>query len=55
MLSRHSVGTIRETSSQATDQGTQGTLFPELSQLAEPLWTAPGLNSGIHDHQLTST
>ena len=51
--SRHSVGTYPETSSQATCQGTRG--HSRLSQLAEPLWTDPGLKSGIRVRELTST
>ena len=50
-LSRHSVGTYRETSSQATHRGT----LTHSSQLAEPLWTDPGLKSGIRVHKLIST
>ena len=49
-LSRHSVGTYRETSSQATHRGT----LTHSSQLAEPLWTDPGLKSGISVRELIS-
>ena len=42
--SRHSVGTYEKTSSHATRQGNSR---PQSSQLAEPLWTDPGLKSGI--------
>ena len=49
--SRHSVGTYPETGSHATCQGT----FGQSSQLAEPLWCDPGLNSGISVHELMST
>ena len=44
-LSRHSLGTYPETSLHATCQGT----------LAEPLWTDPGLKSGISVRDLIST
>ena len=51
-LSRHNVGTYPEMSLHATHQGdTQ----PLLSQLAEPLWTDPGLKSGISVLKLIST
>ena len=30
-------------------------MFAQLSQLAEPLWTDPGLKSGISVHKLIST
>ena len=50
-LSRHSVGTYLETSSHTTCQG----IFGLLSQLAEPLWTDPGIESGISVHKLIST
>ena len=50
-LSRHSVGTYLETSSHATCQGTLG----QSSRLAEPLWTDPGIKSGISVHELIST
>ena len=48
-LSRHSVGTYQETSSHAIRQGTLG------HSVAKPLWTDPGLESGISVRQLTST
>ena len=44
-------GTYQEMSSHATHQGT----LPQSSQLAEPLWTDPGLRSGISVSVLTST
>ena len=50
-LFRHSIGTYREINSSATCQGT----WPQLSQLAEPLWTDPGLKSGISVCKLIST
>ena len=50
-LSRHGVETYQETSSHATRQGTLG----QSSQLAEPLWTDPGLKSGISVCDLIST
>ena len=40
----HSVGTDPETSLQAI---LSGNIRPRSSQLAEPLWTDPGINSGI--------
>ena len=43
-LSRHSVGTYQETTSHATRQGTLG---HSRVSIAEPLWTDPGLKSGI--------
>ena len=49
--SRHSVGTYQETSSHSTRQGT----LSQSSQLAEPLWTDPGLKSGISVRELIST
>ena len=51
-LSRHSVGIYQETSSHATRQGNTR---PQSSQLAEPLWTDPCLNSGISVRELIST
>ena len=50
-MSRHSVGTYPETSSHATCQVT----FGQSSQLAEPLWTEPGIKSGISVRELIST
>ena len=51
-LSRQSVGTYQETGSHATLlEDTQ----PQSSQLAEPLWTDPGLRSGISVCDLIST
>ena len=46
-LCRQSVGAYQETRSHATR--------PQSSQLAEPLWTDPGLKSGISVHDLIST
>ena len=43
LLSRHSVGTYQETSQ------------PQSSQPAEPLWTEPGMKSGISVRELIST
>ena len=52
LLSRHSVGTYQEMSSHATHQGT----FPsQSSELAELLWTDPGLESKISVRKLIST
>ena len=50
-LCRHSVGTKLETSSHTTHQGTLARLF----QFAEPLWTDPGLRSGISVHNFISS
>ena len=50
-LSRHSVETYQEMSSHATRQGTSD----QSSQLAEPLWTDPGVKSGISVRELIST
>ena len=52
-LSRHSVGIYQETSSHTTRQGTN--TRSQSSQLAEPLWTDPGLKSGISMRELIST
>ena len=52
LLSRHNVGTYQENSSHATRQGNTQ---PRSSQLAEPLWTDPGLESGISVRKLIST
>ena len=30
-----------------------GNIQPQLSQLAEPLWTDPGIKSGISAHELS--
>ena len=49
-LSRQSVGIYQETSSHSTRQGTLG-----HNRLAEPLWTDPGLKSGISLRELIST
>ena len=43
-LSRHTVETYIEMTSHAPHQGTLG---QKWSKLAEPLWTDPGLKSGI--------
>ena len=49
-LSRHSVQTYLEMSSHPTCQGPVG----QSSQLSEPLWTEPGLKSGIIECKLIS-
>ena len=46
-----SMGAYPEMSSNTSCQGTYG----QSSQLAEPLWTDPGLRSGITVHELIST
>ena len=51
-LSRHSVGSYQETSSHVTRKGTLG---HSRLRLAEPLWTDPGLKSGISIRELIST
>ena len=51
-LSRHSVGTYLETNSQRISSEN---IQLQSSQLAEPLWTDPGLNSGISVRELIST
>ena len=51
-LSRHSVGTYQETISHAARQGTLG--HSRLTQVAKPLWTDPGLKSGISVRELIS-
>ena len=50
-LFRHSEGTYQETSSHTTRQGTLG----QSSQVADPLWTDPGVKSGISVCELIST
>ena len=49
-LPRHRVGTYQEKSSHATRRGTFS-----RSQLAESLWTDPGLKGGISVRNLIST
>ena len=51
LLPKHSVGTYLETSSRATCQGA----FGQSSQLTEPLWTDPGIKSGISVCELIFT
>ena len=50
-LPRHSVGTYWETSS----NNLSGNTLSQLFQLAEPLWTDPGLKSGICVRKLIFT
>ena len=52
LLSRHRVETYQETSWHAT---CQENIRPHSSQLAEPLWTDPGIMSGISDRELITT
>ena len=52
LLSRHSVGTYQVTSSHATRTGNTRS---QSSQLAETLWTDPGLKSEISVRELIST
>ena len=49
-LSEHSVGTCLETSS----HNLLGNIQPQSSQLAEALWSDPGIKSGISVHELIS-
>ena len=51
-LSRHSVGTHPENE---LTRNLSGSIRPQSSQLAEPLWTNPGINSGISVRELIST
>ena len=51
MLSRQSVEISQDTSLPTTGQGTR----LQSSQLAEPLWTDPGLKGGISLRELIST
>ena len=50
-LSRHSVGTYPEMTSRKLSEN----VWPQLSQLTEPLWTDPGLKCGISTCKLIST
>ena len=50
-LSKLNVGTYQEMSTHATYEAILG----QLSQLAEPLWTDPGLKHGSRVRELTST
>ena len=52
-LSRHSVGTYR--GNELTGNLKGNIHQPHLSQLAEPLWTDPGIKSGISVRELIST
>ena len=52
MLSRHSVGTYQGNKLTRTSSGK---CQPQLSQLAEPLWTDPGAKNGISVRELIST
>ena len=47
------MGSYQETSSHATCQS--GNTRPQSSQLAEPLWTDPGVKSGNHKRNTTTT
>ena len=51
MLTKYSVGTYQGDKPTHNHQGAPS----QLSQLAEPLWTDPGLNSGIGGRELIST
>ena len=52
MLSRHSVKTYQ---GHKLTCNMSGSTQPQLSQLAEPLWTDNGIKSGISVHKLIST
>ena len=52
MLSRHSVGTCQGNKLTCSSSGNTQ---PQSSQLAEPLWTDPGIKSGICVRKLIST
>ena len=52
LLSRHSVGTYR---GNKLMHNLSGNIQPQSSQVAGPLWTDPGLKSGISVHELIST
>ena len=51
-LSRHSAGAYAKMSATCD---LSGNIWPQLSQLTEPLWTDPGIKSGIRVHELIST
>ena len=51
-LSRHSLGTNPENE---LVRNLSGITQPQLFQLVEPLWTDPGLKSGISVYELIST
>ena len=51
-LSRHSVETCQENE---LTRNPSGNTWPQSTQLAEPLWTDPGLKSGISVRELIST
>ena len=52
MLSRHSMETCQ---GNKVTCNSSGNTWPQLSQLAEPLLTTPGIRSGISVHNLIST
>ena len=52
MLSKHSVGAYQ---GNKLTSNSSGNTQPQSSQLTEPLWTDPGLKSGIGVHKLIST
>ena len=51
-LSRHNVGNLF---GNELTRNLSGSIRPQSSQLAEPLWTNPGINSGISVRELIST
>ena len=54
MLSRLSLGTYKSIMKKITCSSS-GNSWPQLSQLAEPLWTDPSLKSGISVRELIFT
>ena len=52
MLSRHSVGTYFRNELR---RNSSGNAYPQSSQLAQPLWTDSGLESGADASELIST
>ena len=52
MLSRYGMGTYQ---GNELTSNSSGNTRPQSSQLAEPLWTDPGLNSGISVRELISS
>ena len=52
MLSKHGVGTYQ---GNELTRNSSGNTQPQLSQLAEPLWTDPGIKNEISVRELIST
>ena len=51
-LSRHTEGTYQ---GNTLTRNSSGNTQPESSQLAEPLWTDPGVKSGVSVRELISS